>query len=405
MSSLIINDPVYGFISVPRGLLCDIVNHRYFHRLSRIRQLGMSAMVYPGASHTRWAHSLGAFHLMSGALQTLTEKGVFLFDVEREAAEAAIMLHDVGHGPYSHVLEGVFIPDMTHEALTLLMTERMNAELRGSLSLALQLLRDEHPKRFLHELICSQLDVDRLDYLCRDSFYTGVREGNVGAARIIKMLTLADNERLVVEEKGLLSVENYLMTRRLMYWQVYLHKTAVAAEEVMRAALRRAKYLAQNGEQLECSEQLHFFLYHNLCKSDFEGDPEPLERFSLLDDSDILVALKTWMAHPDKVLSTLASNFITRRLFRVEVYDDLLPADRVAQLKAEVAHRLDISLAEADYFVCLRHVAKEMYHASGEGIGILTAEGAVRELSDVSHIMRGEAVEKSDRKIYLFVQR
>ena len=258
MSQFVVNDPVYGFVSVPRGLLCELINHPAFQRLSRIKQLGMSALVYPGATHTRWAHSLGAYHLMREAFRALKEKGVFVFDVEEEGAEIAILLHDIGHGPFSHVLEHTLIEHLSHEEITRALMRRLNREFGGALGMAIQIYSDEYPKRFLHQLICSQLDTDRLDYLCRDSFYTGVREGNIGAARLIKMLSVAD-DRLVVEGKGLYSVENYLMARRLMYWQVYLHKTAVAAEEMLRAALERAKELTRGGVQLFASPQLEYF--------------------------------------------------------------------------------------------------------------------------------------------------
>uniref|UniRef100_UPI0028F116A0 HD domain-containing protein n=1 Tax=Alloprevotella tannerae TaxID=76122 RepID=UPI0028F116A0 len=239
-SSLLISDPVYGFTRIARGVLTDIVDHPLFQRLGRIRQLGLSSLVYPGAVHTRLQHSIGAYHLMSEALKTLAEKGVFIFDAEVEAAQAAILLHDIGHCAFSHVLERVFLPDVTHENITLQMIERMNKAFKGALTLAIELLSADCKKPFLHELICSQLDVDRLDYLCRDSFFTGVREGNIGAARIIRTLNVFD-DHLVVEDKGLYSVENYLMSRRMMYWQVYLHKTVVAAEELLRSTLRRAQ--------------------------------------------------------------------------------------------------------------------------------------------------------------------
>lgn len=399
--SLIINDPVYGFTGIPRGLLCEIIEHPLFQRLGRIRQLGMAGIVYPGATHTRKQHSIGAFHLMQEAFRSLAEKGVFVFDSETEAAEAAILLHDIGHGPYSHVLEHVLVADVAHETLSALMMERINADLRGELALAIKIFRDEYPKHFFHELICSQLDMDRLDYLCRDSFYTGVREGNIGAARIIKMLDVAD-DRLVVSSKGIYSVENYLMSRRLMYWQVYLHKTAVAAEELLRATLERARELALNGTELFCTPALRHFLYDTVTGSDFETNPIHLQRYAELDDSDILSALKVWQSAPDKTLATLAGCFIGRRLFKTDVYDDDIPDGLTDELKAQAALELNIPLAQAHYFVRTKTVEKEMYSASAEGIGILYPDGTVRDVATASHIVRTDSPATGDRKHYVF---
>lgn len=397
----IVSDPVYGFISVPRGILCDIIAHPYFQRLDRIRQLGLSATVYPGAQHTRKQHSLGAYHLMSSALRILAEKGEFIFDSEVEAAEAAILMHDLGHAPFSHVLEQTLTKGIGHEQISLLMMEEINRKLRGGLSLAIKVFRDDHPRRYLHELICSQLDMDRLDYLCRDSFYTGVREGSVGAARIIKMLNVAD-ERLVVDAKGIYSVENYLMTRRLMYWQVYLHKTAVAAEELLRSALRRAKDLSLQGVRLFASPALDFFLRREVSAADFERDPERcLSQYAALDDSDILCALKVWQHADDKILSLLATSFINRQLFHVDVYDTAVPEADLSQRCQEVARMLGISVAEAAYFVSTRRVAKEMYSAATEGIGLLYPDGEVRDVASVSHLVRTDAPESTDCKYYL----
>lgn len=397
---LIINDPVYGFTRIPRGLLTQIIDHPYFQRLGRIRQLGMSALVFPGAQHTRQQHSIGAFHLMQDALRNLQEKGHFIFDSEAEAAEAAILLHDVGHGPFSHVLEKVFLPSLTHEDITLRMMERINEELHGELKLALLIYRNEHPKAFLHELICSQLDTDRLDYLCRDSFFTGVREGNIGAARIIRMLNLCDN-RLVVDAKGLFSIENYLISRRVMYWQVYLHKTAVAAEEVLRQALRRAKHLAAGGEKLFASPALHYFLYHSCTDEFLQEHPEWLDHYAELEDNDVLSALKVWRHSPDKVLATLADGFINRRLFAVEIYDEQ-PGEECLEMHREaVARKLGITPCEADYFVRSQEVKKEMYNPHHEGIGLLYADGSVRDVGEVSQILKAATAAPVDKKYYL----
>ena len=401
MSQFVVNDPVYGFVSVPRGLLCELINHPAFQRLSRIRQLGMSALVYPGATHTRWAHSLGAYHLMREAFRALKEKGVFVFDVEEEGAEIAILLHDIGHGPFSHVLEHTLIEHLSHEEITRALMRRLNREFGGALGMAIQIYSDEYPKRFLHQLICSQLDTDRLDYLCRDSFYTGVREGNIGAARLIKMLSVAD-DRLVVEGKGLYSVENYLMARRLMYWQVYLHKTAVAAEEMLRAALERAKELTRRGVQLFASPQLEYFLRSEVQTSHFEEDEECINHFLNLNDSDILCALGVWQHSEDAVLSALAGGFVNRRLFKADIFEGNVSGEALDDCRERVAAQLHIPLEATRYFVRRRFVSKEMYSANAEGIKVQMPDGAIADVSDVSHIVRGEAVTMEEGRTYVF---
>lgn len=401
MSQFVVNDPVYGFVSVPRGLLCELINHPAFQRLSRIRQLGMSALVYPGATHTRWAHSLGAYHLMREAFRSLKEKGVFVFDVEEEGAEIAILLHDIGHGPFSHVLEHTLIEHLSHEEITRALMRRLNREFGGALGMAIQIYSDVYPKRFLHQLICSQLDTDRLDYLCRDSFYTGVREGNIGAARLIKMLSVAD-DRLVVEGKGLYSVENYLMARRLMYWQVYLHKTAVAAEEMLRAALERAKELTRGGVRLFASPQLEYFLRSEVQTSHFEEDEECINHFLNLNDSDILCALGVWQHSEDAVLSALAGGFVNRRLFKADIFEGNVSGEALDDCREQVAAQLHIPLEATRYFVRRRFVSKEMYSANAEGIKLQMPDGAIADVSDVSHIVRGEAVTMEEGRTYVF---
>ena len=386
---------------MPRGLLCELINHPAFQRLSRIKQLGMSALVYPGATHTRWAHSLGAYHLMREAFRALKEKGVFVFDVEEEGAEIAILLHDIGHGPFSHVLEHTLIEHLSHEEITRALMRRLNREFGGALGMAIQIYSDEYPKRFLHQLICSQLDTDRLDYLCRDSFYTGVREGNIGAARLIKMLSVAD-DRLVVEGKGLYSVENYLMARRLMYWQVYLHKTAVAAEEMLRAALERAKELTRGGVRLFASPQLEYFLRSEVQTSHFEEDDECINHFLNLNDSDILCALGVWQHSEDAVLSALAGGFVNRRLFKADIFEGNVSGEALDDCRERVAAQLHIPLEATRYFVRRRFVSKEMYSANAEGIKVQMPDGAIADVSDVSHIVRGEAVTMEEGRTYVF---
>lgn len=406
MSPLIINDPLYGFISVPRGLLASIIDQPEFQRLDHIRQLGTSSFVYPSARHSRKQHSLGAFYLMQEALRSLEQKGQFLFETEREAAEAAILLHDVGHGPFSHVLEHVLMQGVNHESVSLRVMERLNERLGGELTRAISIFKDEYPKHFLHELLSSQLDVDRMDYVARDSFYCGVQEGSIGAARIISMLTVVD-DHLVVEHKGMNTVENYLMARRLMYWQVYLHKTVVAAEEVLRSALRRAKELAGRGVALFASPALHFFLYNQIDASRFAENDVPLDYYLTLTDADILCALSVWRSHEDKILSMLARAFMERSLLKVEVMEGNVTDPEVEahcdRLRCKVAEKLKISLEEARYFVTKKYVEKAMYQADSEGIAIVSKDGGVADVSAVSHIVRADTpIELRDRKLYVF---
>ncbi len=404
-NTLVINDPVYGFIRIPRGLLCRLISHPLFQRLGRIRQLGMAPFVYPGALHTRKQHSIGAFHLMQTALRTLSEKGHFIFDSEKEAAEAAILLHDIGHGPFSHVLEQVFVKDVGHEQVTDLMLECLNEELNGELLLAINVFRGTHPKPFLHELISSQLDTDRLDYLCRDSFYTGVREGNIGAARLVQMLNLSD-ERLVVEHKGIYTVENYLMARRLMYWQVYLHKTVLAAEALLKSTLQRAKDLALNGEKIFASPALHHFLYNEVTAADFmDTTSESLKHYAAIDDSDLVCAIKVWQHAPDPILSTLAGSFTNRQLFKVEICPPEDTKDLEEDFCREIAAHFSISPADAHYFVTSQQVRNEMYSSNAEGISMTMPDGSIVDVADISHIVRHDTSDPEETKNYVFHHR
>jgi hypothetical protein len=401
-SAKIINDPVFGFINIPGGLLLNIVKHPWMQRLGRINQLGMAHVVYPGARHTRFQHSLGAFHLTQDAILTLQRKGVFIFDSEAEAVEAAILMHDIGHGPFSHVLEHTLIKGVSHEDISLLMMEQINREMQGQLSLAIQIFRDNYPKRFLHQLISSQLDMDRLDYLCRDSFFTGVTEGAIGSARIIKMLNVAD-DRLVVEHKGIYSIENFITSRRLMYWQVYLHKTAVAAERLLVSMLRRAKVLTQQGRQLFASPALAYFLQNDVTHDDFATSPTALQTYSELDDSDIWSAMKVWRHHDDRVLSLLASALLDRRLMKVETYDGQtpLPEGRIGQLTEERMKALGLTEEEATYFVDLVTVGKDTYSPSDDQIDILEIDGTLRDIAEVSLLLSEQHLRREPRKHYL----
>ncbi len=399
-ASKIINDPVFGFIKLPKGLLYDLVCHPVVQRLTRIRQLGLSSVVYPGAQHTRFQHSIGAFHLMSEAIRELTAKGNFIFDSEAEAVEAAILLHDVGHGPFSHVLEDTLVRGVSHEEISLMLMERINRELNGQLALAIRIFRDEYPKRFLHQLVSGQLDMDRLDYLRRDSFYTGVTEGNIGSARIIKMLDVKD-DRLVVESKGIYSIENFLTARRLMYWQVYLHKTSVAYERLLVNTLLRAKELARRGECLFASPALGFFLYNDVDSGRFHADPACIENFLLLDDNDLWTALKVWMQHPDKVLSTLSKGMVHRMLFKVEVSAEPFPAGRLGDLQAHIAQALDIPLDDARYFLSTPDIATNMYNPADDSIDILYGDGTTRSIAEASDMFDIALLSREVTKHYL----
>lgn len=397
----IINDPVFGFINIPKGLLYNIVKHPLLQRLNRIKQVGLSSVVYPGAQHTRFQHSLGAFHLMSEAIAQLTAKGHFIFDSEAEAVRAAILMHDIGHGPFSHVLENTIVRGVSHEEISLLLMERMNREMNGQLSLAIQIFKDEYPKRFLHQLVSGQLDMDRLDYLRRDSFYTGVSEGNIGSARIIKMLDVV-NDRLVVESKGIYSIENFLTARRLMYWQVYLHKTSVAYERMLISALLRAKELALGGVELFASPSLRYFLYNDIDHERFHQNPESLEHFIQLDDTDIWTALKVWSSHTDKILSTLSTGMINRRVFKVEISTDPIEDSRIQSLADEIALQLGITSEEAQtYFISIPRIEKNMYNPADDSIDILYKDGTIKNIAEASDMLNISLLSKKVKKYYL----
>ena len=401
----IINDPVFGFIKIPRGLLLDIVQHPLMQRLTRIKQLGMANVVYPAAQHTRFQHSIGAFHLMSEAILSLQQKGHFIFDSEAEAVEAAILMHDIGHGPFSHVLENTLITGISHEKISLLMMEQINQEMQGALNLALKIFKGDYQKKFLHELISSQLDMDRLDYLRRDSFFTGVTEGNIGSARIIKMLDVVE-DKLVVNSKGIYSIENYLTTRRLMYWQVYLHKTTVAFEKMLVNTLRRAKLLAHQGKELFASPALRYFLYNDLDAAFFEAhQEEALRNYGLLDDSDIWCALKDWMSSDDQILSLLATNLINRHIFRVEIHEEPVTQERIDEVLKILMAYYGISREEASYLISVDIIEKDMYDVNDDRIDILYRDGTIRDIADASEILNVALLSKKIRKYYLCFQR
>lgn len=399
-ASKIINDPVFGFINIPRGLLYDIVRHPLLQRLNRIKQVGLSSVVYPGAQHTRFQHSLGAFYLMSEAIQHLRAKGNFIFDSEAEAVKAAILMHDIGHGPFSHVLENTIVQGISHEEISLMLMERINREVGGQLTLAIQIFKDEYPKRFLHQLVSGQLDMDRLDYLSRDSFYTGVSEGNIGAARIIKMLDVKDDQ-LVVESKGIYSIENFLVARRLMYWQVYLHKTSVAYENMLVSALLRAKELASKGVELFASPALKFFLYNDINRERFKNDPKCLENFILLDDNDIWTALKVWCNHNDIILATLSQGMVNREIFKVEVSPTPCTEERLNTISERIAKQLHISKEDTRYFISTPSIEKNMYNPADDSIDILYNDGSTTNIAEASDMLHLSVLSKKVKKYYI----
>ena len=402
--SKIINDPIFGFIKIPHGLLLNIVEHPLMQRLTRIKQLGLTSMVYPSAQHTRFQHSLGAFHLMSEAITSLTQKGIFIFDSEAEAVEAAILMHDIGHGPFSHVLEHTLIKGISHEDISLLMMEQINREMKGELNLALKIFKNEYPKKFLHQLISSQLDMDRLDYLRRDSFFTGVTEGNIGSARIIKMLDVVD-DNLVVNSKGLYSIENYLMSRRLMYWQVYLHKTTVSSEKVLVNALLRAKKLALEGEDVFATPCLGYFLYNDIDAETYRNSEEAQRNYAMLDDNDIWSSLKVWTGSKDKVLSILSSDILNRNLFKVEITGTPTEEGHINEVRTKLAARFGVSYEDAGYMMSVDTIQKDMYDVNDDQISIIFKDNTVKDISEASEVMNIALLSKKIRKYYLCYQR
>ena len=407
----IINDPVFGFLNIPDGVLFTILQHPYMQRLNRIRQLGLSFFVYPGAMHSRFLHSLGAMHLMHEAITSLREKGVDITDNEATAAMAAILLHDVGHGPFSHVFEEAgMLPDgMSHEDISLMMMYEIRdwfssslialpkerAEATFIMNLAIRIFKDEYEKHFLHQLISSQLDVDRLDYLCRDSFFCGVTEGSVASARILKMMNVKDG-RLVVEAKGIYSVEKFLVARRLMYWQVYLHHTSVAAEQLLIKILTRAKQLIHNGVELFASPALKYFLQKNNNTNDL------LKWYAALDDSDLLSAIKVWINSGDKVLNVLCECFCNRQLFKGKLLSSSLTEEEREALCNEYIARFGVSKDEAEYFFVEHVSTSNTYSEKGEAIDILYKDGSVRDIAEASEMLNMETLTYKPQKIYLF---
>ncbi len=398
----IINDPVYGFIPVGTPLLFELVEHPYFQRLRRIRQLGLTYLVYPGANHTRFQHSLGAAYLMIETLQSLRSKGVEVTEQEALAALAAILLHDIGHGPFSHALEETIIPTLSHEQLSLLFMVQLNEETDGLLSDAIRVFKGSYGRRFLNQLISGQLDMDRLDYLQRDSYFTGVSEGVIGLERIIKMLNVRDDE-LVVEVKGIYSIEKFVLARRMMYWQVYFHKTVVAAEQMLLKILARAHLLAQAGKTLFTTPALHYFLYGEYPLEDparltGEERKELLDRFALLDDNDIIASAKVWSQGGDAVLSDLCSRLVNRKLFHVEIQNHPFPQEKVMEIRRRMSRDTGFTEEETSSFVFTNTISNYAYSPTEHQIKILGKDGSVKDITEVSEIMDEQVISRTVEK-------
>jgi uncharacterized protein len=394
----IFNDPIYGFITIPNTLIYDLIQHPYFQRLRRISQMGMSYLVYPGAHHTRFHHALGCMHIMQKAVQTLRFKGVLLSEEEENALYIAILLHDIGHGPYSHAMEHSIVEEIHHEELSLLFMEQLNKEFDGKLALAIQVFKGEYQRKFMLQLISSQLDMDRMDYLKRDSFYSGVAEGNINSERLIQMMNVQD-DYLVIEEKGIYSVEKFLVARRLMYWQAYLHKTSVVAELILTKILKRAKELTQKGIVLPCSESLQFFMQNKISLVDF--DKIVLDKFSYLDDYDVMGAIKSWQFHDDFVLQSLCRMILNRDLLKIQMSDDKPNKDNLLAIKNKYISIAGISDKEADYFVFKGKLKNQAYSKSSEPIRILKKNKTIEDVVEASDQLHLKALSKPVTKYFI----
>ena len=393
----IINDPIYGFIHIPSSLVFDIIEHRYFQRLRRINQMGLSFLVFPGAKHTRFEHVLGCMYLMQKTVEMLRFKGVQISDKEAEGLYIAILLHDIGHGPFSHAMEHSIVENIAHEEISLRFMEELNAELGGKLDLAIRIFKGAYPRRFMHQLISSQLDIDRADYLKRDSFYTGVAEGNINSERLISMLNVR-NDELVVEEKGLYSVEKFLIARRLMYWQVYLHKTSVAGEQMLIRLLQRAKELVQEGEELKMSTALAFFVKNRIAKENLTK--EVLEKFALLDDTDIFAAMKEWQFHPDAILSRLSRMLLNRDLLKIKLRTNDFEEQKIKRLQG-LAKANGNTDDEVKYLVFKGVMTNRAYNPEREVIKILTKNGRLVDISKTAEELNLEALSQTTIKYYI----
>lgn len=395
----IFNDPLYGFITLSHDFIFDLVEHPYFQRLRRIKQLGLTSLVYPGALHTRFHHALGAMHLTTQAIDVIRSKGHSITEKESLAVKIAILLHDIGHGPFSHALEGSLVHKVHHEDLSQLFMQRLNEQYKGKLDLAIQIFEDKYKKRFLHQLVSSQLDMDRLDYLTRDSFYTGVSEGVVGFDRIISMLNVF-NDDLVVDAKAIYSLEKFIVARRIMYWQVYLHKTALAAEHLLVHILKRAKELALEGKELFGTPVLKEFLYNKYDKKAFEKQPDLLDKFALLDDYDLTASIKVWMNHEDKVLAELCKRLINRRLYKILIQEKPFSANEIKKHQAQ-AIKTGIDKKHIDYFVFTGNIQNNAYNPKKDKINMLFKNDEIKDVAEAADLLNISALSEPVKKYFL----
>lgn len=394
----IFNDPIYGFITIPNGLIFNLIEHPYFQRLRRITQMGLSYMVYPGAHHTRFHHALGSMHLMQKAIYTLRSKGVDISEDESTALLTAILLHDIGHGPFSHTLEHSITKDLSHEQISLKFMEHLNAEFNGSLTLAIQIFKGNYPRKFMCQLIASQLDMDRADYLKRDSFYTGVAEGNINSERLISMLNVVEDD-LVIEEKGIYSVEKFLLARRLMYWQVYLHKTSLVAEQLLMGILKRAKWLYLQGVEISASKALQYFIENDVSLTDFNFNT--LQHFANLDDYDIISAVKQWQIHDDQVIKQLSQMIINRQLLKVKIKSKAINQNQLKQKQQEFAITNNFSIDEAKYFIFDGMISNQAYTLKKEQINVLYKSGKIQNIVKASDHLNLKALTKPVVKYFI----
>ena len=396
----IINDPIYGFVKLDKGIITDLIDHHYFQRLRKIAQLGLTYLVYPGAHHTRFQHAIGCMHLMNKAINQIRNKGHEITDSEAEALKIAILLHDIGHGPFSHALEHSIASNISHEHLSLLFMKSLNEQYDGKLSLAIEIFNNNHPKQFLHQLVSSQLDMDRLDYLKRDSFFSGVTEGNIGTERIINMLNVV-NDKLVVEEKGIYSIEKFLIARRLMYWQVYLHKTVVSAENMLIKVLKRAKELLNDEKEVCTNHFLGKFLRNNYTIIDFENSSELLNDFAELDDFDIYASLKYWKNNPDFVLSSLSKMILNRKLLKIKVQSTAFTVSEINTEIEKVKQHYNITKKEAEYFIFSDKISNTTYNIEKSNINILMKNNDVIDITTASGQFNIDALKKTINKYFM----
>lgn len=394
----ILNDPIYGFISIPNPFIYDLIQHPYFQRLRRISQMGLSYLVYPGAHHTRFHHALGCMHIMQKAIEVLRFKGVSISEEEENALLVAILLHDIGHGPFSHAMEHSIVENVNHEAISLLFMNKLNEEFGGKLNLAIQIFKGDYPRKFMLQLISSQLDMDRMDYLKRDSFYSGVAEGNISSDRLIQMMTVV-NDQLVIEEKGIYSVEKFLMARRLMYWQVYFHKTSLVAELILTKVLKRAKELTQKGIVLNCSESLLYFMNNKIELASFDNNT--LDKFANLDDFDIISALKSWINNDDFILSNLSKMIINRDLLKIKLNSEKFSKAELESLQLNFSKENKISIQDSSYFIFKGKIKNQAYSVQAEPIRILKKDNSVEDVVEASDQLNLKSISKEVTKYYL----